>query len=200
VVLDRRRIIAEAVALLDDRGFDGLTMRNLAARLDVRAPSLYWHVRNKASLIAGVTDAILADELDGIQPIAASVPWQHWLADVAFRMRRAMLAHPDGARVVAAAHLSLALADVSELTIRSLVDHGLSLRQARLTVLCVEAFTIGHVLEEQSPRPDAEAIEGFDQERFAATHPTVVAAIAEYFEPGRTVDDLFADGIALILR
>jgi Tetracyclin repressor-like, C-terminal domain len=68
------------------------------------------------------------------------------------RLRRAMLAHPDGARIVSAAHLSPTMAAVSELAMRTLVDRGLPLRQARLTVLVVERFTIGHVLEEQSPR------------------------------------------------
>jgi TetR/AcrR family tetracycline transcriptional repressor len=31
-------------------------------------------------------------------------------------------------------------------------------------------------------------------------HPTAVAAIADYFQPGRTIDDLFRDCIELILR
>jgi AcrR family transcriptional regulator len=56
VALDKQRIIEEAVALLDERGLDGVTMRNLAVRLDVQAPTLYWHVRNKAALIDELAD------------------------------------------------------------------------------------------------------------------------------------------------
>ena len=91
------------------------------------------------------------------------------------------------------------MAAVSELAMSTLVDRGLPLRQARLTVLVVERFTIGHVLEEQSPPPDQDVLDGFDGDEFAKRHPTVVAAITDYFQPGRTVDDLFRDSLDLIL-
>lgn len=66
-------------------------------------------------------------------------------------------------------------------------------------VLTVERFTVGHVLEEQAPRPDAEALNDFDMAAFAEQHPTVVAAITEYFHPGRTVDDLFRDCLEVVI-
>ena len=197
--LDRDQVIAAAVALLDEGGFDRLTMRRLAARLGVGAPTVYWHVGNKASLIAGVADAILAGEAGDLRWPAPTESWQDWLADLAGRLRRAMLAHPEGARVVAAAHLSLAMADITELAIRALVDRGESLHAARLTVLSVEAFTLGHVLQEQAPRLEEAEVQGFDLEAFTAAHPTVMAAIQEYFATGRTADDLFADELALVL-
>lgn len=34
---------------------------------------------------------------------------------------------------------------------------------------------------------------------FAEQHPTVVAAITEYFHPGRTVDDLFRDCLEVVI-
>ncbi len=76
---------------------------------------------------------------------------------------------------------------------------GISLRQARVIVLTVERFTVGHVLEEQAPRPDAEALKDFDLAAFTERHPTAVAAIAEYFRPGRTVDDLFRDCLEVVI-
>ena len=44
------RVIAEAAALVDDQGIDALTLATLAARLDVRAPSLYKHVASLEAL------------------------------------------------------------------------------------------------------------------------------------------------------
>jgi hypothetical protein len=44
-----------------------------------------------------------------------------------------------------------------------------------------------------------DALDGFDHDAFAKRHPTVVAAITDYFQPGRTVDDLFRDSLELIL-
>jgi TetR/AcrR family tetracycline transcriptional repressor len=60
-------------------------------------------------------------------------------------------------------------------------------------------FTVGFVLEEQTGRPAAEGADGFDLESYPKAYPTVVAGITEYFQPGRTVDDLFADCLALII-
>jgi TetR/AcrR family transcriptional regulator, tetracycline repressor protein len=199
MALDKDRIVAEAVALLDEGGLDGVTLRRLAQRLGVQAPTLYWHIRNKAELVNALAEAILEAELTQLKPPGEDEPWREWLIGVAQRLRRAMLAHPDGARVVSAAHLSPTMAAVSELAMSALVDRGLPLRQARLTVLVVQRFTIGHVLEEQSPPPDEDALDGFDHDAFAQRHPTVVAAITDYFQPGRTVDDLFRDSLDLIL-
>ncbi|WP_202873054.1 TetR/AcrR family transcriptional regulator C-terminal domain-containing protein [Kribbella capetownensis] len=98
--------------------------------------------------------------------------------------------------MVSAAHLSLKLAAISELAISSLAERGVSLRDARIIALTVERFTVGHVLEEQSPPPD---VTGFDLETFRAAHPASVTAIQEYFEPGRSVDDLFRDCLAVVI-
>ncbi|GGN10389.1 hypothetical protein FHR83_003299 [Actinoplanes campanulatus] len=35
---------------------------------------------------------------------------------------------------------------------------------------------------------------------FTRRHPTVVAAIDEYFQPGRTVDDLFRDCLEVVIE
>jgi AcrR family transcriptional regulator len=47
--------------LLELHGLDGLTMQAVAARVGVRAPSLYKRVTNRDALIALVTDATLRD-------------------------------------------------------------------------------------------------------------------------------------------
>lgn len=199
MALTKQLIVAEAITLLDEGGLDAVTLRKLAQRLGVRAPTLYWHIRNKAELINELAEVILKD-LTELSPPAEDEPWRDWLTVVAQRMREAMLAHPDGAQVVSAAHLSPTLAAVSELAMSTLVRRGLHLRQARLTVLAIQRFIIGHVLEEQSPPPGREVLHDFDAESFAAQHPTITAGIADYFQDGRTVDDLFHDSLEVILQ
>lgn len=199
MALDRQRIVAEAVALLDAEGLDGVTTRKLAARLGVQSPTLYWHLPNKAALVTAIADAILDQEFGHLSPPEPDQHWQDWLSGLAQQLRRALLAHPDGARVISASQLSLTMAAISELAMSTLVARGIPLRQARVIVLTVERFTVGHVLEEQAPRPDAEALKNFDMGTFAEQHPTAVAAIAEYFEPGRTVDDLFRDCLEVVI-
>ncbi|WP_202873819.1 TetR/AcrR family transcriptional regulator C-terminal domain-containing protein [Kribbella speibonae] len=190
--LDRTRIVDEAVALLDSEGLDGVTLRKLAARLGVQAPTLYWHLPNKAALVTAIAEAIVPDPT----PPAPDQPWQDWLRDFAHQLRTALIAHPDGARIVSMAQLSRQTAAWSELAMSVLADRGVALRDARIIVLTVERFTVGHVLEEQSPPPDTAA---FDLNQYAATYPVTVRAITEYFAPGRNVDDLFSDCLETVL-
>jgi AcrR family transcriptional regulator len=46
------RIFLEALALLETKGLSGLTMRNLADRLHIKAPSLYKHVESRDQIMA----------------------------------------------------------------------------------------------------------------------------------------------------
>lgn len=201
MTLDRQRIVEEAVALLDAEGLDGVTTRKLAARLGVQSPTLYWHLPNKAALVTALAEAILDQEFPELTPPGPEERWQDWLGGLAERLRRAMLAHPDGARVLSAAQLCRKSAELSELAMSSLVSRGIPLRQARVIVFTVERFTFGHVLEEQAPRPDAKALEGFDLAAFTEQYPTLVAGIAEYFEPGGdgTVDTLFRECLDVVI-
>jgi len=59
--LDRTRVLAEARALLDEVGLVGLTMRSLAARLDVAPNTLYSHIRDKSEMVDLLLDEVLAD-------------------------------------------------------------------------------------------------------------------------------------------
>jgi AcrR family transcriptional regulator len=59
--LTRERIVTEAVALLDEDGAAGLTMRRLAERLGAGPTTLYWHVRTKDDVLDLALDAIFGD-------------------------------------------------------------------------------------------------------------------------------------------
>ncbi|MBB6173750.1 AcrR family transcriptional regulator [Nocardiopsis mwathae] len=55
------RIVVEARGLLEEEGRDALTLRALAARLGIRAPSLYKHIPDKAALEAALIEQGLAE-------------------------------------------------------------------------------------------------------------------------------------------
>src|SRR5882757_97661 len=57
--LRRSEVIAAALLLLDEVGLDALSTRRLAARLDVHAGALYWHVASKHDLLDAIADKIL---------------------------------------------------------------------------------------------------------------------------------------------
>ena len=100
--LDRPQIVKAALALLDEVGLDGLTMRSLAEKLGVQAASLYRHVRDKEELLILLADEI-SNELPVIEmPVAGDGrDWKDVLADTARRYRKVLLSHRDGARLLA---------------------------------------------------------------------------------------------------
>ncbi|CNE85872.1 TetR family transcriptional regulator [Mycobacterium tuberculosis] len=63
--LTRDRIVQAAVALIERESAQALSMRRVAAELDVAVMSLYNHVPNKTALLEGVADRVVAGlELD----------------------------------------------------------------------------------------------------------------------------------------
>lgn len=64
--LTRDLIVQEAIVLLNEGGLDNVSLRKIAARLDVRAPSLARHVGDKAQLLALVSGTIFGQALDDI--------------------------------------------------------------------------------------------------------------------------------------
>jgi TetR/AcrR family tetracycline transcriptional repressor len=96
--LDQGQVVRAALALLDEVGLDELTMRRLAERLGVKAASLYRHVRDKDELLV-----LLGDEISGEIPLTPpSGSWREQLTNVAWNVRRGLLAHRDAARLLAA--------------------------------------------------------------------------------------------------
>lgn len=198
MALKKQQIIKEALELLNESGLEGVTLRKLASRLDVQAPALYWHFKNKKALVNEMAEAILQMEFHVLAGRKKDESWQNWMLQTFNRLRKALLSHTDGGRVVAGAHLSLTMADLSEMAMNTLVNAGVSLRQSRLIVLTVTRFTFGHVIEEQTNVTEME-MQGFHVESFNEEHPTLAAGIEEYFSAGKTIDDLFNDGLRMIV-
>src|SRR5699024_5877029 len=119
MALKKERIVAEALKLLDKNGLEGVTLRKLAKELNVQAPALYWHFKNKNALVKDMAETILEAECDDLHAKEHDDHGQDWLMDMFNRLRRALLSHTDGGRVVAGAHLSLGMANFSETTIKS---------------------------------------------------------------------------------
>ncbi len=94
--LDRDRIVAAALAIVDADGPDALSLRRLADALGVTPMSLYWHLRDKAELLELVGQAVLA-EIE-IPPVRGD--WREQLRDVHRAMIGAFLRHPNTADVL----------------------------------------------------------------------------------------------------
>lgn len=63
-------ILAAALALLEEGGGKGLTMRALASRLGVTPMSLYHHVQDRAALLRALSDQVYGEVLEGTGSLA----------------------------------------------------------------------------------------------------------------------------------
>ncbi|MGW6537378.1 TetR/AcrR family transcriptional regulator [Streptomyces sp. NPDC055051] len=90
--LDRDRIVAASVRMLDRDGLAKLSMRRLAAELGVTAMSLYWYVDTKDDIIEYAIDTVYA-EID-LDAVAAGADWRERLRTLALHYRRMLVRHP----------------------------------------------------------------------------------------------------------
>ena len=71
--LDRERILAAAMRIIDAEGLDALSMRRLGTELGVNPMAAYYHVPNKAALYDLVLEAVMAGvDMTGIDPALPS--------------------------------------------------------------------------------------------------------------------------------
>ncbi|MEU8276698.1 TetR/AcrR family transcriptional regulator [Microbispora bryophytorum] len=87
--LDRERIVAAAVALADEGGLEAVSLRKVAARLDVGPMRLYGYISTKEELFDLMVDEVYAEILPEEQP----GDWREALRGLAHRTRRATRRH-----------------------------------------------------------------------------------------------------------
>lgn len=87
--------VRAALDIIDQEGLDALSLELVARRLGVKAPSLYYHFKDKAELLSEVARLVLTD-LDLPGPAEAE-PWEEAMVRVCVATRRALLRHPNTA-------------------------------------------------------------------------------------------------------
>ena len=198
--LTSEAIARAALRALNDVGLDGLTMRVLAEELGVRAPTLYWHFKNKRELLDAMADLLAAETAEGLEAPRRDETWQDWIVALAVRNRRTLLRYRDGARVAAGAYSSNpAVTRTIELILRTLQDAGFDLAAAARSFPVILHYTIGFTIEEQArsgaayeENPYAEGLR-LDADRYPLT-----ASVADSLYDADT-DTNFEYGLRLIL-
>ena len=196
--LKRADVVTGALAQLDTDGLDGLTMRKLGALLGVQAGGIYWHFTNKAALLGAMADRIVGEVT--ATPLSPG-PWDAQLAEIAHRMRRALLAHRDGARVVAGTYVvEPNTVRGGEAAIRILTGAGFPVDRAGWVIFTAMYYVLGFTIEEQAQRAEGDweqrGADLPDTELSRAMDSVVRADPEERFGYGL---ELFLDGVRLRL-
>jgi AcrR family transcriptional regulator len=149
--ITREVVLAAALEIIDADGADGLSMRRLARALDRDPMILYRHAPNKAALLDGVAETVLAQlTVDPADP-----DWAAQLRTVAHNYRRLALAHPHVVPLLVTRPLATPLALRPKGTLRPLEDilalltgAGFSGSDALHIYRALFGFLHGHVLNE----------------------------------------------------
>jgi TetR/AcrR family tetracycline transcriptional repressor len=147
--LHRDQVVQAALELLDEVGLDAFTTRALTARLGVQRGALYWHVKSKHELLTAVSELITrpvfaeTDDEDG--------DWAQGFTEFAHRLRAAMLAHRDGARLVAG-HIPTGPQGLEHMEeqLTALSKQGLPPDMAARFGDTIASYVTGYVLQEQT--------------------------------------------------
>jgi TetR/AcrR family tetracycline transcriptional repressor len=204
--LTQAQVVRAALALLDEVGLDQLTMRRLAERLGVKAPSLYRHVQDKDELLV-----LLGDEISGEIPMArAAGTWREQLVEMAENVRRGLLAHRDAARLLAiTAPFGPRRLRLIEALLRILRSAGLDARAAAQAAYHCNNFVTEFAADEARFAAYAAAPGSSRRKVFAEArkhfkslpcdeYPTLVE-LADYLAEDKP-DDLFRFGLEVWLR
>lgn len=151
--ISRELVLDTALRLANEQGVDGLTMRALAAELDIEAPSLYKHVANKNEILDGMCELIY-----GQVTVELTDPeWDQRLRAYARAFRTALLNNRNLVGVLATrpvnTEASMMLVEVS---LQEFTNAGLDPETSRRLLNIAVSMIIGHVLAEVgSPAPGA---------------------------------------------
>lgn len=193
--LTRGEVLTAAVDLIEKDGPEALTMRKLAAAVDVEVMSLYNHVKNKNDVLDGVTGVFF----EQIAPPVRSGAWADDLRAFAAVFRNAALRYPRTASIA--------------LTREAISDSGQNVTAAILTILdstgrsradCVKlvrvftSFAVGAVLRELSAGVTTSSLE----RREAILRASEVPIIAESAEELSAFDfqSEYEAGLELLFR
>lgn len=189
-----------ALDLLNETGLDGLTLRAIAKELDVKAPALYWHFKDKQALL----DEMATEMVRAAAADLAGTPDADWQTSVTTAMRalrRMLLRYRDGAKVYSGTYFTdTSYAAPVEAQLRRLTEAGFTPGAAARALLTATSYTIGYVIEEQAtgPGPGTDG-EGYDLAARAERlkdYPLAAAAGEEMF---RGYEDGFEAGLAAVV-
>ncbi|ADB53987.1 TetR/AcrR family transcriptional regulator C-terminal domain-containing protein [Conexibacter woesei] len=153
--LSPARIVEEAVALLDEAGVEGLTMRRLADRLGAGVTTLYWHVETKDDMVDLALDAIF-----GETPVPSEAPdartWRDGVVGVLNDWRATMLRHPWSAALLQRPTLGPNLLARMEYLQAALVSAGFSDQRLTAATWTLYNYVMGATVAKASHELSAD--------------------------------------------
>ena len=148
--LSEQAVVAAAIAQLHEGGLDSVSLRNVAKRLNARAPSLARHVGDKGRLLTLMAQHIFGEALDAIP---AGLKGADWLTAFGHALRAKQAATRDVAALIAQAPANPEIDHQTGERLASLLEEaGLAGPEAKALQRAIQALVTGWMVFEKSPR------------------------------------------------
>ena len=121
-LISRRVAVESALALIDDEGLEGFSIRRLGGVLSVNGASLYHHFADKDEILTEVVRLVLSDLRT---PRGRRETWQTWFVTAATAYRAAVLEHPNIAPLLVGRRPRMYGQEVFDYTARLLTEGGI---------------------------------------------------------------------------
>ncbi|MCE3268307.1 MAG: hypothetical protein K0R49_559 [Burkholderiales bacterium] len=160
--LDSEKIINMAVSILEQDGFKGLSMRNLASKLGIKAASLYNHFPNKVALIKKL-QVYFFDPRNRLYNISFDAnTWQEFLSNKSEAIYKEFMARPYTLELFSkySGENQQTIVQV-EKYLEKMIGFGFSLNDAAYIDNMLGIYIVGHctfalgVQEQKNEAPDS---------------------------------------------
>lgn len=98
-MIQRDTAVRAALDIVDADGPGALSLEKMAAKLGIRAPSLYNHFSDKAEILSEVARSIVLETSREPDP-GEDDDWKQWLVEASVLFRQALLAHQRAVPIV----------------------------------------------------------------------------------------------------
>jgi AcrR family transcriptional regulator len=199
--LSRPLVLETAVALADQDGLDGFSMRRLAQELGVVPMALYKHVANRDELLDGMVDVVFAE----IESPSIDEDWRSALRRRAISAREALKRHSWAIGLMETRHPGPANLRNHNAVMGCLREAGFSFETAIHAYSVQDAYIYGFAQQEQTLGFQAPGDAGEAAQRRAQVigqlgdYPYLAEIAAKLPESGYDNAVEFAWGLDLIL-
>lgn len=202
--LTREFIAAHAIALADRSGINTLSMRNLAAGMNIQAMSLYHHFKTKDELLSFMADTLLGS-VELPEEDTSGLDWRQLLSARAIAAKELFSSHLWLPQVIDfQIHSGARRLQYLNNYIGTLRKAGLPIAVALRAISLIDSYIYGYCRQlahaSDSSLSAQEQAEQFAAGFDAAQYPYLSEATALVMQAGYDADAEFLAGLELILN
>lgn len=140
--LNKERVLRSALELVDGEGIGALSMRRLAAELGVEAMSLYYHVKNKDDILAGIVDLALGE----VELPSGGADWKSGVRTSAISYHDTLRRHPWVTSVPPSGEASVVQLHYMDALLKRLREAGLTPELTHHAYHALDSHIVGSAL------------------------------------------------------